>query len=147
MSAAIITAISRLPQLRNSLFTTAARLAYFANVQGIVSQKSYTTLARDQHTTPRTMMRRMARLEAQGVLRKEVRWLGPKRCAINVYRFLVGLPQPLHGCASDKPLPTTPSREKKSVAQGLLSRPSTPEELLQGCRAVLARLGLAVRSP
>lgn len=147
MSAAIITAISRLPQLRNGLFTTAARLAYFANVQGVVSQKSYTALAQDQHTTPRTMMRRIAALEAEGVLRKEVRWIGPKRCAINVYRFLIGLPQPLHRCASDIALSTTSQREKKRSAQGMPTPPLSPQENLHELRRLLAGLGVAVRSP
>jgi DNA-binding Lrp family transcriptional regulator len=133
MSAAIVAAISHLPQLTNALYSTASRLAYFADRQGRVTEKSYEVLARDLHTTPRTMMRRIAQLEALHILRKHVQWLSPTRCAINVYTFLIGVEPPLHKCSSDRSSQTKAQqereketwREKMRREPGYLTRLST----------------------
>jgi hypothetical protein len=112
MSAAILSAISHLPQLRGSLRHTAQRLAYFAGINGRV-QKSYSFLATDLHVSESTPLRHIARLCAEGIISKEVRWLASKQCAINVYTFLVGVPLDLHKCDPGR-LPVEQAKREKS---------------------------------
>ena len=97
MSAAILSYISHLPQLRGSLRHTAQRLAYFAGINGRV-EKSYSFLAEDLHISESTVIRHVRKLcsEKFKIIEKQVRWLTSKQCAINVYTFLVGVPLDLH---------------------------------------------------
>ena len=147
MSAHILSAISHLPQLRGSLRHTAQRLGYFANIRGTVSERSHSYLAADLHVSARTIMRHVARLQELALLTKHTLWLASKQCAINVYQFSLEALGILHICDPDKVSGKQAQQERKRSAQGMPPRPLSLEANLQGCREVLARLGLAPRSP
>ena len=149
MSAAILSIISRLPQLRGSVRSSAQRFAFWANPQGIC-QKSYTFLAKDRHIHRSTALRHVAALvspqegEGPAILEKTVIRLRHNRCAINVYRFASWVMALVHERAGSSRLQREqPSREKKSIAQGMPTPPMSFDELRQACREVQA----AVRSP
>lgn len=86
MSASILAAISRLPQLTGTLRHAAQRLAYFADGTGTL-QRSYDYLAQDRHVHISTAKRLIARLIDAKIIEKQVVRLSPTRCARNVYRF------------------------------------------------------------
>lgn len=147
MSRDILAVISHLPQLRGSVRSSAQRFAFWANPQGLC-QKSYTFLAQDRHIHRATAMRHVTALVEAGILTKTVRRLRYNRCAINVYTFTAWVMALVHERAgSSRPYPEQPSREKKRSALGTPARPLTVEAMLEGCRQVLTRLGLASRSP
>jgi DNA-binding Lrp family transcriptional regulator len=91
LSAPIITAIRSLPQLKGSLKLTALELAHLASRSG-VARVAYWVLAKKTGQSVRTMIRHVHRLVELGVITKQVMRLTLTRCAVNQYRFLVGVP-------------------------------------------------------
>ena len=122
MSATILSAIRRLPQLRTapgSLRTTAIELAHLASGAGKV-RVAHRYLAYKCCRHPRTIQRHLPMLEAMHIIHKRKTWLTPWRCDINEYAFNLPLLEIVpKRVPYDSMSPTLPPQEEREKSRSL----------------------------